>query len=92
MLLANRELTTLAGGGARLLHRGRQLQDAGRLDLAVALVQFAVDGAREPADLAAAHALRVEVMRAKEAAEPSLMAKSIYRSVRLASEEHSSKL
>ena len=55
-------------------------------------MQFAVDGAREPADVAAAHALRVEVMRAKEAAEPSLMAKSIYRSVRLASEEHTSKL
>ena len=60
---------------------------AGQLDLALTLVQFAVDAAApSSSDAVRAHALRAEVLRAKERAEPSYMAQGIYRSFRLLSE------
>jgi hypothetical protein len=82
-----REVAALAGGSAAVLRRAQALLEAGRLDLALTFVQYALDGSSSPADTAAAHRLRMAVLHAYEAAEPSLMAKSIYRSFRLASEE-----
>ena len=84
------EIVGLAGGPNGILQRARALLDAGQLDLALTLVQFAVDAAAPgSSDAARAHTLRAEVLRAKERAEPSYMAQGIYRSFRLLSEESS---
>ena len=79
----------MAGGQQAVLRRAKVLLDAGQLDLALTLAQYAVDVAASvpSSDAASAHALRVEVLRAKERAEPSYMAQGIYRSFRLLSED-----
>ncbi|GAA4874058.1 alkyl sulfatase dimerization domain-containing protein [Saccharopolyspora cebuensis] len=69
------EIARLAGGGAALAERARELLAAGELRLAGHLAQFAVDA--DPADHLA-HAARVEVFVALRAAATSTMAKGVY--------------
>ena len=77
----------LRGGTAPLAARARTLLGAGNLDMALALIQFAVDSATDDtAEAADLHALRAAILRAKETQEPSLMARNIYGSFRRTSE------
>jgi alkyl sulfatase BDS1-like metallo-beta-lactamase superfamily hydrolase len=71
----SQEVATLAGGVTQLAQRARELADAGDLRLAAQLVEWAVRAA--PDDEAVRAACKA-VYEACAAAEPSLMAKSIY--------------
>jgi alkyl sulfatase BDS1-like metallo-beta-lactamase superfamily hydrolase len=66
-----RELAALAGGPQRLAERARELADAGDLRLATHLARLAEQAGGEPSP---------EVYAARVEAEPSLMAKGIFRS------------
>ena len=70
------EVAALAGGPERLAARARELASAGRLRLAGHLAELAWSAAP---DQPAVRAPRAEVNEARAAAEPSLMAKAIFR-------------
>jgi alkyl sulfatase BDS1-like metallo-beta-lactamase superfamily hydrolase len=71
------EVAVLAGGTATLAGRARQLADAGRLDLACQLVEWAFQAAP---DDPATRAAMTDVYQARHTAESSLMAKGIFAS------------
>ncbi len=70
------EIAELAGGAGPLAKRARELAAQGSLRLAGHLAELA---ARAAPDDPAAHRARAEVNEARVAAEPSLMAKSVFR-------------
>ena len=70
-----KELSTLAGGAAKLAERGRALAAAGDLALACHLVELAAQAA--PDDVAITKA-RADVYHARARRERSLMARGIY--------------
>ena len=75
------------GGPARLAVRARELLSANEPDMALALIQFAVDAApAKSPESAELHGLRAAILRAKEAQETSLMARNIFGSFRRTSE------
>ncbi len=70
-----REIAALAGGAGALAGRARELASKGELRLAGHLAEMA---ARAAPDDAEARAARAQVSEARQAAEPSLMAKAIF--------------
>src|SRR6266545_1419133 len=70
------ELAALAGGPARLAGRAVELADAGDLRLAGHLAEMAALAAPEDRDV---HAARADVYERRAQAEPSLMAKGVFR-------------
>jgi alkyl sulfatase BDS1-like metallo-beta-lactamase superfamily hydrolase len=70
-----REIATLAGGPPALAKRARALARKGELRLAGHLAELAANAAPDDPEV---HAARVEVNEARQAAEPSLMAKAIF--------------
>jgi alkyl sulfatase BDS1-like metallo-beta-lactamase superfamily hydrolase len=69
------EMAALAGGAAKLVERAQSLSAAGRHALAAQLAEWALGAA--PGDEGVARA-RAEVYRRRAAAEPSLMARSVF--------------
>jgi alkyl sulfatase BDS1-like metallo-beta-lactamase superfamily hydrolase len=69
------ELTSLAGGSARLAGRAAELADGGDLRLACHLVELAAAAAP---DDPAVHATRADIYERRRHAETSLMTKGIY--------------
>ena len=80
------EVAALSGGAERLAARARELAAGGNLRLAGHLAELAWNAAPEES---AVRAARAEVNEAREAAEPSLMAKAIFRTAARESREHS---
>lgn len=70
-----REIASLAGGASELARRARQLASEGEFRLAGHLAEFAIAAAPGDSEVRVA---RAEVYEARSAAEPSLMAKSIF--------------
>jgi alkyl sulfatase BDS1-like metallo-beta-lactamase superfamily hydrolase len=70
-----REIATLAGGASVLAERARVLASEGELRLAGHLAELAYSAAPEDPQVCAA---RAEVNKARQIAEPSLMAKAIF--------------
>lgn len=70
-----REIASLAGGASELARRARQLAAEGEFRLAGHLAEFAIAAAPGDSEVRVA---RAEVYEARSAAEPSLMAKSIF--------------
>lgn len=70
-----REIASLAGGASELARRARQLASEGELRLAGHLAELAIAAAPGDSEVRVA---RAEVYEARSAAEPSLMAKSIF--------------
>jgi len=75
----SQEICQLTGGVEKILRRVHDLADKGQLDLAVQLVEHARKA--EP-NSRACHEAAVKVYGLKENAEPSTMAKGIYRSAK----------
>jgi alkyl sulfatase BDS1-like metallo-beta-lactamase superfamily hydrolase len=71
-----REVAGLAGGTHRLAARARELADAGDLRVAAHLAELAALAAPDDAGV---HAVRAGVYERRVAAEPSLMAKGVFR-------------
>ncbi len=69
------EIAALAGGASELAHRARELASEGELRLAGHLAEFAAAAAPGDPEV---RAVRAEVNETRSAAEPSLMAKSIF--------------
>jgi glyoxylase-like metal-dependent hydrolase (beta-lactamase superfamily II) len=69
------EIAALAGGASELARRARELASEGELRLAGHLAEFAAAAAPDDPEV---RAVRAEVNEARSAAEPSLMAKSIF--------------
>lgn len=78
------EIASLAGGAGALAARARELLAGGDLRLAGHLAELAWRAAPDDGEVRAA---RAEVNEARAAAEPSLMAKAIYRSAARESSE-----
>jgi len=72
----SREIASLSGGAARLADRARELTASGNVRLAAHLVELAAAAAPNDRDV---HAARADVFERFAAAEPSVMAKGIYR-------------
>lgn len=70
-----REIASLAGGASELARRARQLASEGEFRLAGHLAELAIAAAPGDSEVRVA---RAEVYEARSAAEPSLMAKSIF--------------
>ncbi|HMA26609.1 MAG: alkyl sulfatase dimerization domain-containing protein [Solirubrobacterales bacterium] len=70
-----REIASLAGGASELARRARQLASEGEFRLAGHLAEFAIAAAPGDSEVRVA---RAEVYERRSAAEPSLMAKSIF--------------
>ena len=69
------EIAALAGGASELARRARELASEGELRLAGHLAEFAAAAAPDDPEV---RAVRAEVNERRSAAEPSLMAKSIF--------------
>jgi alkyl sulfatase BDS1-like metallo-beta-lactamase superfamily hydrolase len=71
------EVAALAGGTSRLCQRARELAEAGRLDLACQLVEWAFQAGDGDAQV---HDAMADIYRRRHGAEASLMAKGIFAS------------
>jgi alkyl sulfatase BDS1-like metallo-beta-lactamase superfamily hydrolase len=70
------EISALSGGAARLAERARSLAAEGKLRLAAHLAEMAAAAAPDDREV---HAARADVFERFADAEPSVMAKGIYR-------------
>jgi alkyl sulfatase BDS1-like metallo-beta-lactamase superfamily hydrolase len=69
------ELASLAGGAEALVHRARDLANAGDYALACSVIELAVQA--DPLDRRA-HQMRVQIYDERAHTEPSLMARGVY--------------